>query len=349
MGTSAQRKIRFFTPKQAAKGPKIGKHSQPVASKQPKTAYRLTNWPAYNQALIQRGSLQLWLDQQTLENWYFTGPQKPGGAFRYSQACIECALHVKYVLGLAFRQTQGFLTSLLQTLKLDLKIPSYTQLCRRQAQLSQQLAPTPAASTDSQAVYLVVDSTGVKMYGEGEWKVRQHGSSKRRSWRKVHIAYDEATNQVLAIALTSSDVDDASMLQPLLEELTIPVNRVAADGAYDQKKVYAYLQQQQIQAIIPPRANAILWTDRQGRLLVHERNQAVLAIKALGLAEWKWQVGYHRRSKAETGMYRLKVIFGERLRSRGLASQQVEVRIKADCLNQFCRLGMPMAVKKPPT
>ncbi|GAA4398237.1 hypothetical protein GCM10023187_08690 [Nibrella viscosa] len=163
------------------------------------------------------------------------------------------------------------------------------------------------------------------------------------------MAYNEATNQVLAITLTSSDIDGAAMLEPLLEAITLPVNKVVADGAYDQKKVYDYLQQQQIQAIIPPRANAILWLDQDRQPLVHDRNQAVLKIKTLGLADWKRAVGYHRRSKAETGMYRLKVIFGERLRSRTLSRQQVEVRLKADCLNRFSRLGLPMAVKKPPT
>ncbi|GAA4398241.1 hypothetical protein GCM10023187_08700 [Nibrella viscosa] len=172
MGTSAHRKIRFFTPKQAEKGAKLPKKTKSVAPQQPKAAYRLTNWPAYNQALIQRGNLQLWFDEQVLENWYYTGPQKPGGAFRYSDACIECALHLKYVLGLAFRQTQGFLSSLLQTLKLDLQVPSYTQLCRRQAQLSQQLAPSQDASSEEAAVYVVVDSTGVKVYGEGDGAAR---------------------------------------------------------------------------------------------------------------------------------------------------------------------------------
>ena len=151
---------------------------------------------------------------------------------------------------------------------------------------------------------------------------------------------------MLAIALTTNDIDDASMLKPLLDELIQPVSRVAAAGAYDQAKVYDYLQQRQIQPVIPPRANAIVWTHKQGQFLEHARNQAVLAVEEVGLATWKKQAGYHRRSKAETNMFRLKITFGERLQSRRLTSQKVEVRVKAACLNRFCDLGMPNAIKK---
>ena len=156
-----------------------------------------------------------------------------GGVYRYSDACIECALQLKYVLGLAFRQTQGLLTSLIELMGMNLQIPSYSQLCRRQARLSQQLPAKSEKSVNPQGLYVVVDSTGLKVYGEGEWKVRQHGLSKRRSWRKVHLAYDESTHQVLAISLTDNGIDDASMLEPLLEQVPLSINKVAADGAYD--------------------------------------------------------------------------------------------------------------------
>jgi hypothetical protein len=349
MGTSARPKIHFFDPKDEVKPVKIDQKAPAKPVKQPKAHYRLTNWPAYNQALIHRGSLQLWVEEDTLKNWYYQGPQKPGGAYRYSDACIECALRIKYVLSLAFRQTQGFIASLFEAMKLDLQIPSYTQLCRRQAQLTGPLTPAHSPAPSQQPTYVVIDSTGLKVYGEGEWKVRQHGTTQRRTWRKVHVAYDEANNQILAIALTTNDIDDASMLEPLLAEVVLPISRVGADGAYDRAKVYDYLQDRQIQAIIPPRCNAVMWTDQQGQLLAHARNEALVAIEAVGLAEWKKQVGYHRRSKAETGMYRLKTTFGERLQSRGVSSQKVEVRLKAACLNRFSSLGMPKAIKQAPT
>lgn len=349
MGTSARPKIQFFDPQDAVRPLKRAQKALAKPDKKPKVSYKLTNWPAYNQALIQRGSLQLWIDEHTLQNWYYKGPQTPGGAYRYSDACIECALRIKYVLALAFRQTQGFIASLFEAMKLDLRAPSYTQLCRRQTQLTDKLTPAPIPSTSQDPTYVVVDSTGLKVYGEGEWKVRQHGTTQRRTWRKVHVAYDEATTEVLAIALTTNDIDDASMLKPVLDDVVLSINRVGADGAYDQAKVYDYLQQCQIQAIIPPRSNAVKWRDQEGQVLAHARNEALVAIEAVGLAEWKKQVGYHRRSKAETGMYRLKITFGERLQSRGLSSQKVEVRLKAVCLNRFSSLGMPKAVKHVPT
>jgi hypothetical protein len=345
MGTSARPKIRFFKPEDNLKTPKTDQNAKSQCENPPKVRYRLTNWATYNQALIQRGRLELWLDEQTRQSWYHSGPQNPGGAYRYSDACIQAALQIKYVLGLAFRQTQGFIASLLEAMHLNLQTPSYSQLCRRQVGRLPVRTPGPTPPPGEQSAYVVVDSTGLKVYGEGEWKVRQHGTSQRRTWRKVHMAYDETTNEVLAIKLTTNDIDDASMLKPLLEELTQPVSRVAADGAYDRAKVYDYLQAQGIQAIIPPRVNAIRWLDQQGQLLRHARNEAVAAIERIGLSEWKQQVGYHRRSKAETGMYRLKTIFGDRLQSRALGRQQVEVRVKAACLNQFSRLGMPKAVK----
>ena len=144
MGTSARPKIHFFDPQDEKKALRTAQKDKSRTDKQPKTRYRLTNWPAYNQALIQRGSLQLWVDEDTLQNWYYQGPQKPGGAYRYSDACIECALRIKYVLALAFRQTQGFIASLFEAMKLALQTPNYSQLCRRQARLSQQLTPAPS-------------------------------------------------------------------------------------------------------------------------------------------------------------------------------------------------------------
>ena len=345
MGTSARPNIHFFTPETVKRAPKKRKKPSSRHTDKPKERYRLTNWPDYNRALIQRGRLQLWLDEQTLQNWYYSGQRHRGGAYRYSDACIECALQLKYVLGLAFRQTQGLLTSLIELMGMNLQIPSYSQLCRRQAQLSQQLPAKSEASLNPQGLYVVVDSTGLKVYGEGEWKVRQHGFSKRRSWRKVHLAYDESTHQILAISLTNNDIDDASVLKPLLEEVSLPINKVAADGAYDRQKVYDYLQERQIQVLIPPRVNAIVWKNKEGQLLDHQRNQAVIACKELGSSEWKKQTGYHRRSMAETAMYRLKNTFSERLKSRLINNQKVQVRIKATCLNLFSNLIRPQTVK----
>ena len=207
----------------------------------------------------------------------------------------------------------------------------------------------PASESASEPIYIVLDSTGLKVYGEGEWKVKKHGAGKRRTWRKLHLAIDEATNELHAVELTTNAISDADMVKPLVANITYPIARLSGDGAYDQMKVYDELKTRRIEPVIPPRSNAVIWTDESGNYLVHARNKAVTQIDCRGLAEWKRQVGYHRRSKAETGMFRWKTTFGERLSSRLLANQQAEARVKASCLNRLTKLGMPKAVKRLPT
>lgn len=328
-------KIHFFSP-QDNTSPKTA--SPPP---NPKKTYRLTNWPDYNKALIQRGAITLWLTEQTLAEWYYQGPRLPGGIYRYSDTCIQCILSIKAVLGLAFRQTQGLICSLFQVMRLQLQPPSYTQLCRRQAKLMSAFEPPKCPLDCNRSLHLVVDSTGLKVFGEGEWKVRKHGVGKRRTWRKLHLAVDEATNNIHAVELTTNAVSDAQMVKPLLTTIKQPIAKLAGDGAYDQVKVYDLLIQREIQPLIPPRVNATVWTDKESNTLIHPRNEALTQIDKVGLVDWKKQIGYHRRSLAETAMFRWKTIFGARLSTRLLSHQKIEARIKAYCLNRFTQLGRP--------
>ena len=333
-------KLHFFT--QADNQPPKA-HKEPPT---PKQKYRLTNWPEYNKSLINRGFITLWLDQNTLDQWYYQGSRTAGGLLRYSEQCIQAALALKAVFRLAFRQTQGLIESLLAVMKMNLQAPSYTQLCRRQARSSVFTSSTLLGEMPSEPIYIVLDSTGLKVYGEGEWKVKKHGADKRRTWRKLHLAVDEATNELRAVELTTNAISDAEMVKPLVAQITCPIARLSGDGAYDQVKVYDELKTRRIEPVIPPRSNAVIWTDKAGNALIHARNESLTQIGCLGLAEWKRQTGYHRRSKAETGMFRWKTIFGERLSTRLLANQQAEARLKANCLNRFTKLGMPEAVKQ---
>ena len=131
------------------------------------------------------------------------------------------------------------------------------------------------------------------------------------------------------------------MVKPLLDDIEQSVAKVGGDGAYDQVKVYEQLKIRHIQPLIPPRVNAVIWIDQASNDLAHPRRQ----IEAVGLTAWKRQCGYHRRRKAETAMFRWKACFGERLATRLLTHQQTEAQVKAACLNQFTKLGMPKAVK----
>jgi hypothetical protein len=171
-------KLHFFTQadNQVPKKPKKAKNPQPA-----KETYRLTNWPEYNKALIDRGFVTLWLTEDTLANWYHQGPRAPGGLFRYSDRCIQAALALKAVFRLAFRQTQGLIQSVLATMKMTLQVPSYTQLCRRQAKAVAFSAPVPAQDSIVEALHIVIDSTGLKVYGEGDGAARAVEGQKARS------------------------------------------------------------------------------------------------------------------------------------------------------------------------
>ena len=202
-----------------------------------KTVYRVKNWSSYNRALVARGSLTVWLDDGLWKQWYAQGPSQRGAQFVYSDRTIEWILTMRVLLGLPLRQTQGFIQSLLGLMPLALAVPDYSTLSRRQGALAVVLPKKQTDSPDS-PMHLVVDSTGLKVYGEGEWKVRQHGWTKRRTWRKLHVGVNEATGEVVAQTLTSHRIDDASQMIPLLTQVDEGVGAVGGDGAYDKRKVF---------------------------------------------------------------------------------------------------------------
>jgi hypothetical protein len=316
----------------------------------PKEKYRLTNWPAYNQGLKQRGSLTLWLSEEVAQQWYHQGQRQKGGRVIYANACIVLLLTLKVTFKLPFRQLEGFACSLMRLLRLDLQVPDYSQICRRQKGL-----PVPIGLGKrllSETVHLVIDSSGLKIYGEGEWKVRQHGVGKRRTWRKIHLAVDEQTGQIMAHQLTEKETDDASQLPELVEKIQqtgVQVNKVGADGSYDTFDTYQYLIKGQMEPIIPPRMNAAWWVDQHDVLLDHPRNRALEHIDQGGLnvsrKQWKQQSGYHRRSKAENAFFRWKTIHGPGMYARKIHNQQTEAAIKVAVLNRFIQIATPMAVK----
>lgn len=297
--------------------------------------YRLRNWSQYNQALVQRGSLTVWFSENMLNKWYYEGPKQRGAQFTYTGLVIEAALTLKAVFHLGFRQSEGLLASILKLLGTTLAVPDYTTLCRRQKSLSVNL------TNIAQARHVVIDSTGLKVYGEGEWKVRQHGYSKRRTWRKLHLGLDENSGEIVATALTDNATDDAEMVPALLDQIQGEIVAVGADGAYDKRKVYDELITRQIASIIPPRRNARIWQHGNSKALPHPRDEALRYIRRHGRKKWKRDRGYHRRSKAENAMYRFKTIFGSSLWARSLEKQQVETMIKCKALNTMTSLGMP--------
>jgi hypothetical protein len=308
-----------------------------------KDKYRLTNWSSYNKSLIGGGNITLWIDEEVAKDWYYEGPDQRGAQFKYSDKCVECLLGLKVVFSLPYRQLQGFVTSLVLLMGLDLKIPSYSQICRRAKGLEIDLS----VKKSSTPMYIVVGSTGLKVYGEGEWKTRKHGISKRRTWRKLHIGVDEKTGLIHAQVLTENGKGDgdAQQVKPMLEQVKSPIDKFSGDGAYDTFEIWQLLKDSKIRGIIPPQENAIYWVDEHDNLLDLERNNILREIELTTRKDWKKVSNYHRRSLSETAMMRFKTIFGPTLYSRIFEKQKTEAAIKIKCLNKMTALGMPISQK----
>ena len=306
-------------PNQEPEMPKISNRSIPRKgrrAKQSSCIYRVRNWSAYDQALKQRGSVTLWFAPEAVAAWNYQGAAQRGAQFVYSDLAIETALTLRLLYHLPLRQTEGFVESLLHVMGLDLSTPDHSTLSRRQAGLQVALPIHPT----QEPIHVVVDSSGLKVYGEGEWKVRQHGWSVRRTWRKLHLGVNEATGEIVAETLTENSVDDAAQVTPLLEQIDAEVARLGGDGSYDKHKVFKALADpshpEPIEPIIALRKGAKIQQHGNGKATPQARDEILRAIRHKGRKYWKQQGGYHRRSLAETQMFRYKQIIGDKLRAR---------------------------------
>lgn len=282
----------------------------------------------------------MWVEESLLVPPTKAQSSRRGRPLVYTDALIQGLLGLKQVFQLPLRALQGFAQSLRALGFATLPVPNYTTLSRRAQNLNVVL---PALRT-GEPLHLVIDSTGLKLYGEGEWKVRKHGWSKRRTWRKVHLALDTNTGQICAALMTHQDVGDGEVLADLLDQLPAdtPINTIAADGAYDSKPCHAAIAARGARPLIPPRDGAKPWSESTPGAAW--RNEAIDAIKNSSRGEWKAATGYHRRSLAETLMYRLKRLTGHSLWARGIGSQATEVAIRAGVLNRMVALARPQSV-----
>jgi len=302
-----------------------------------KTQYRIRNWPAYNAALIGRGSLTLWVDEEAIRSWRYSGPTQRGAQYHYADVAITCVLTLRAVYHLALRAAEGLAQSVFALLEVALPVPSYSTLSRRAAAVAVALGAIPRSGS----VHLVIDSSGFKVYGEGEWKVRLHGWSKRRTWRKLHLAVDEATGEIVAAVASEAQVSDDAVLPDLLEGVAGEISQVSADGAYDKRRCYEALEERGARAVIPPRRDAKIWQHKHCAGAPWQRDENLRAIRHQGRRRWKQEAGYHRRSLAETAFFRLKTLFGPALRSREFSRQATELFLRVATLNRMTHLGMP--------
>lgn len=311
-----------------------------------KAKYRTRNWKEYNQSLVNRGSITFWFSEDAIEKWYSVERAgKPGRPDTYSDDAIRCGLMIKAVFHTSLRALQGFIKSVVKMLKIDLICPHYSVFSRRAKGLQ---IPLRRLLKPGEKLNVIFDSTGIKVFGEGEWKVRKHGYSKRRTWRKVHVGMCADSGQVVVSGMTSNNVSDEEAMIYMMGLLEgTPLGDVLGDGAYDTVDCREAIYNLGGKQIIPPDKNARL-QKRAPLPSLQERDNAIRRIQELGdegRAHWKQEVGYHRRSRVETLMFRHKTILGDRLTARREWTQATEVSIKLDVLNRMAELGMPKSYK----
>lgn len=306
-----------------------------------KDKYKVKNWQAYNKGLKQRGNITLWLSESAIKGW-LSNKKSVGRGRRehYSDLAIQTCLTIRKVFHLALRQCEGFISSLFSSLRINLQVPDYTILCRRAAKL--EIALSPLLNKETGPIDIVVDSTGLKVYGEGEWKVRKHGAGKHRTWMKLHLAIDASNQQIMACELTTNASDDASVVKNLLPALGAEIKSFTGDGAYDKVKVRKALPVG-VKQIIPPQHNAV--RSKGDKDYLSSRDEAIASIGEKGRKQWKIDMKYHKRSLVETAMFRYKTIIGSSLQSRNEKTQLAEAKISCSILNVLLQLTKPVSTK----
>jgi hypothetical protein len=300
-----------------------------------KAPYRIRNWPEYEAGLRRRGDLTVWLSDNAINSWRALPSGKPGGQRIYANIAIEAALTIRMVFHLPLRQTEGFLRSLADMLEVEVPIPDRTTLSRRLKTLGE-LSFRAVAS--HRPIHLLIDRTGLRIHAGNLRK-----PPRNRAWRKLHLAVDADTGEIVASDLTGRRTSDCTRVPALLKQIDNRVASVCADGAYDTAGVYEAAQAQgqgrHVRVVISPRRDAQLRPRPSAAL--RERNRNLRSICRLSRREWHKRSGFSKRSMVENAVYRYKTIIGRDMRSRTLAGQLVEVQLARRVLNTMTRLGMP--------
>jgi len=308
----------------------------------PKQKHKVMNWREYDASLRQRGSLTIWVTEEAIAAWQADPRTTRGGQRTYSPLAILTALTLRAVFRLALRQTEGLIGSVIRLLGLDLAVPDHSTLSRRAETLE---VPRPRSNASGEPVHLLVDSTGLKLCGAGEWLHEKHGTKVRRSWRKLHLGMDAGTGKIVASLLTTKDVDDGSQIGPLLDQIPDPVASFTGDGAYDQDGVTSSVAVRHPHAaiIVPPRANAV--PSDTAATAPTQRDRHLQHIAERGRMAWQKASGYTKRAQAETTMSRFKQVIGDGLRSHTDERQATEVGVAVHVLNRMLELGRPNSVR----
>jgi transposase len=313
------------------------KHNESRRHKIEKSRYKVINWKEYNQALRDRGNMTVWFTPEAIEQWHPEKSGERGRPLEYSEHAIATALLIRKVFHLPLRQTEGFLNSVVSLMDVEIKVPDFSSISKRSGtlkrlKLNKEMKP---------GIHVIVDSTGLKVYGQDEWHQEKHKVKPKRTWRKLHLAVDEK-HQMIAVELTTPDVGDPTAVSDLLNQIETEFETFIADGAYDGDPIYQAVldKQDNAQIVIPPHKDAVL--SKQGN---SQRDGHIRALEAHGRMNWQRRTGYGQRNYAELAMRRFKCIFGNTLKARALPQQKTEAWIATQALNRMTRLGMPISVK----
>jgi hypothetical protein len=309
----------------------------------PKQKRKVTNWAAYDASLRQHASLTVWFSDDAIAGWKAAPRTTRGGQAWYSPLAILTALTLRAVFRLALRQTEGLIGSIIKLLGLTLAVPNYSTLSRRTKTLDvPRVRSTNGA--EPEPVHLLVDSTGLKLAGAGEWLLEKHGTKIRRAWRKLHIGMD-ADTEIVAATLTTNDVDDASQIGPLLDQVEGPLISLIGDGAYDQDSVYGAVTDRDPAAmvVVPPRATAVPSEAAETEPTRRDRHLQCIAEK--GRIGWQKMSGYNKRSRVEATIGRYKQVIGDALRFRKDERRATEVTVAVHVMNRMLESGRPLSFR----
>jgi len=283
----------------------------------------------------------VWFTDDAVQAWRAEPRTTPGGQPHYSALAISTALTMRLVFGLALRQTEGLIGSVIGLLGLNVAVPDHSTLSRR----SKTLEVPPLRRAGTGPLDLLVDSTGLKLGGAGEWLIEKHGTSSRRSWRKLHIGVDADSGEIVAVEVTRKEIDDGAVVDALLEQIADPIASLTADGDYDQDRVYQAVAEHHPDAavIVPPRATAVL--SASAETAPTQRDCHLQTIIERGRMAWQKASGYNLRAKVEASIGRYKRVIGDALRSRTDQTEATEVAIAAAALNRMLALGRPSYVR----
>lgn len=304
-----------------------------------KKVYRVHNWKHYNKSLVQRGSLTFWFSEEIMNEW----KGKPGahGNQKYSDAVILFGLTMRQLFRLPLRATKGLMESLIELNGLKVESPDYTTLCRRGKELNLEIE----VRNKEEGRHVLIDSTGIQVIGEGEWKALKYGSSRCQVWKKLHITMDAEDQMILSGMMTESVRLDGNYLSPLVDKIKGSIKQITGDGAYDKTSCYEKAYQRKAKAVFPPQHNAAVQkTKNKKDPALNFRDEVILEIgrgedRKEKLKKWKKENNYHRRSLIETMMFRMKTIFGDEMRSKTFENQQTDLLVRCYAMNRITQIG----------